>query len=680
MNRSTDPLLQPFGLKHLTLRNRIISTSHEPAYSEDGLPKLRYQLYHEEKAKGGIAMTMFGGSTLVDRDSPPAFGNLYAGNDEIVPYFKQLAARVHRHGAAAMCQITHLGRRTSPYVEDWLPTVAASCVREPAHRSFPKVLEHEDMLRIAKAYGAAARRCVDAGLDGIEIEGYGHLLDGFWSPLTNRRTDQYGGSLDNRVRFTLEVIDEIRNQTGSDYIVGIRMVIDEDRADGLQYDEGMKIAAILTDTGKIDFINVIKGHVDTDEGLSHVIPNMGTPAAPHLEFTAAVRSALQLPVIHAARISDPATARHAVASGCVDLVGMTRAHMADPHIVRKIKAGLEDQIQPCVGAGYCIDRIYMGGEALCIHNPSTGREASIPHLVAPAKNSKRIVVVGAGPAGLEAARVCAERGHEVLLLEAADQPGGQITIAGKVKRRRELMGIVDWRYAQIQRLAVESRLNCFAETANVTAENPDVVIVATGGYPNLSFLNSGEQHVTSTWDILTGMSAPRSDVIVYDDNGQHQGVSCAEFLALSGCAVRLVTPDRNIAQEVGGTNYPIYLKTFYEHKVEMIVNQRLTDVRVQNGHLQGEFLNEFDRSVTSRSATQIVVEHGTLPNDQIYFDLKPDSTNHGVIQLDSLIHRTAQNAVLNPNGKYQLFRVGDAVASRNIHAAIYDANRLCQAI
>ena len=678
MRTSKDPLLQPFTLKHLELKNRIISTSHEPAYSEDMLPKLRYQLYHEEKAKGGIGLTMFGGSTLVDRDSPPAFGNLFAGTDEIVPYFQELSNRVHRHGAALMCQITHLGRRTSPYVEDWLPTVAASCVREPAHRAFPKEMEREDMIRIAKAYGAAARRCMEGGLDGVEIEGYGHLLDGFWSPLTNRRTDEYGGSLENRLRFTREVLDEIRNQVGSDYIVGLRMVIDEDLPGGIEFDEGMTIAKILTDTGQLDFINVIKGHVDTDEGLSHVIPNMGTPSGPHLEFTAAVRSELKLPIFHAARIADVATARHAVGSGCVDLIGMTRAHMADPHIVRKIENGQEDQIRPCVGAGYCIDRIYVGSEALCIHNPSTGREETAPHIVSPSKNSKRAVVVGAGPGGLEAARVLAERGHDVVLFEAGDQPGGQINIAAKVERRREILGIVDWRYAQLQRLSVEMRFNTFAEANDVIQENPDIVIIATGGLPNLSFLDSGSEYATTTWDVLTGITAVDSEVLVYDDNGQHQGISCAEYIALKGASVKIVTPDRSVAQEVGGTNYPIYLKLFYQHNVDMLPNKRLIRIHRKNGTLTGEFYNEYDRSTTTISAPQIVVEHGTLPNDELYFDLKPGSKNQGTIDIDALVAEKPQKHVPNPDGTYQLFRVGDAVASRNIHSAIYDSLRLCQ--
>ena len=678
MSKHKDPLLQPFKLKHLELRNRIISTSHEPAYSEDMLPRRRYQLYHEEKARGGIGMTMFGGSTLVDRDSPPAFGNLYAGTDDIVPCFKELAKRVHHHGAALMCQITHLGRRTSPYVEDWLPTVAASCVREPAHRAFPKEMEREDMTRIAKAYGSAARRCLEGQIDGVEIEGYGHLLDGFWSPLTNRRTDEYGGNLENRLRFTREVLDEIRNQVGHDYIVGIRMVVDEDLDGGIGFEEGMQIAKILTDSGQLDFINVIRGHVDTDEGLSHVIPNMGTPSGPHLEFTSAVRSELKLPIMHAARIADVATARHAVGSGCVDLIGMTRAHMADPHIVKKIEDGKEDQIRPCVGAGYCIDRIYTGDEALCIHNPSTGREETAPHVVTPARKTRKVVVVGAGPAGLEAGRVSAERGHDVVLFEAGDQPGGQISIAGRVERRREILGIVDWRYAQLQRLSVDMRFNTYAEAADIENEQPDVVIIATGGLPNVSFLRTGAEYATTTWDVLSGSASIKSDVLVYDDNGQHQGISCAEFILHKGSSVTVVTPDRSVAQEVGGTNYPVYLKLFYQHGVKMLPNRRLLGIERMNGMLGGLFFNEYDRSTTTIEASQIVVEHGTLPNDELYFELKDRSINHGTIDIESLVAEKPQTKAPNPDGSYQLFRVGDAVASRNIHAAIYDSLRLCQ--
>jgi 2,4-dienoyl-CoA reductase-like NADH-dependent reductase (Old Yellow Enzyme family) len=215
----TDPLLAPFQLKNLRLRNRIVSTSHEPAYAEDGLPKLRYQLYHEEKARGGIALTMIGGSANVALDSPSTFGQLYVGDDAIIPYFQQLADRVHAHGAAVMSQITHMGRRTRWDSGDWLPIVSPSPLREPAHRSFPKELEEFDIRRIVRAYGAAARRCRDGGLDGVEVSAHaGHLIDQFWSPRMNRRTDRYGGSFDNRLRFAFEVLAEVRGSVGDDLV------------------------------------------------------------------------------------------------------------------------------------------------------------------------------------------------------------------------------------------------------------------------------------------------------------------------------------------------------------------------------------------------------------------------------------------------------------------------------
>jgi 2,4-dienoyl-CoA reductase-like NADH-dependent reductase (Old Yellow Enzyme family) len=372
-----DPLLQPFQLKHLRLKNRIISTSHEPSYAEDAKPKLRYQLYHEEKAKGGIALTMFGGSSNVAVDSPAAFGQIYVGDDDIIPYFQQMAERIQPYGTAVMCQITHMGRRTFWNTEHWLPTIAPSTVREPAHRSFPKAMEISDIKRVVKAYGAAARRCQQGRLDGVEIEAYGHLLDSFWTPLVNRRTDQYGGSLENRMRFSLEVLEEIRKQVGDEFIVGIRMSGDEVAEGGLSHQDCLQIARTLVGTGMLDFVSIIKGYIATDEALSHVIPNMGTPSAPHLNLAAAIKAEIDLPVFHGARIADVATARHAISQGLIDMVGMTRAHLADPHIVAKVERGEDDQIRPCVGAGYCIDRIYGEGEALCVHNPATGREETI---------------------------------------------------------------------------------------------------------------------------------------------------------------------------------------------------------------------------------------------------------------------------------------------------------------
>ena len=482
MSAAADPLLQPYRLKHLTLRNRVMSTAHEPFYSEDGLPKDRYRLYHVEKAKGGIALTMTAGSAIVAPDSPPAFGNLHAYRDEIVPWLKRLTDDVKSHGAAIMIQLTHLGRRTGWNRGDWLPVLAPSLVREPAHRAFPKAAEDWDIERIVTQYADAAERMQAGGMDGIEFEAYGHLLDQFWSPATNRREDEYGGSLDNRLRFSLRVLAAVRQRVGPDFIVGMRLAADEDWDQGFSKSEGLEICRRLVATGHIDFLNVIRGHIDSDAALSRVIPIHGMRSAPHLDFTGEIRAATRFPVFHAARIADVATARHAIREGKLDMVGMTRAHIADPHIVTKVKAGREHTIRPCVGATYCLDRIYEGGEALCIHNAATGREATMPHVIArSAGKPRRVVVVGAGPAGLEAARVSAERGHGVVVLEALSQAGGQVRLLSLSPRRRELIGIVDWRLAELERLGVAVRYDTLAESAESGFQIPASRLTATPG-------------------------------------------------------------------------------------------------------------------------------------------------------------------------------------------------------
>ena len=678
MKNESDPLLQSFKLKHLTLKNRVMSTSHEPAYSEDGLPKERYQRYHEEKAKGGIGLTMFGGGTLVAPDTPAAYGNLYAGDDQIVPHFRELARRVHAHGAATMCQITHLGRRTSNYAGNWLPVIAPSAVREPAHRAFPKAMEDWDIKRIVSAYGAAAARCREGDLDGIEVFANGHLLDSFWTPAVNRRTDAYGGSLENRMRFSIEVLEEIRRQVGDDYIVGIRMMFDETLDGGLQFDEGMQIGETLANSGMIDFFNINRGHCATSVGLANLIPNMGTPQAPHLKFAGEVRRHFDLPVMHAARINDVATARYAIKEGLLDLVSMTRAHMADPHIVAKIMRGEEDQIRPCVGMGYCIDRIYGEGEALCAHNPATGREVSLPHIITKSSEpSQRVVVVGAGPAGLEAARVCASRGHDVTLLEASNTHGGQVNLAAKVQRRKEILGITDWLYDQCQRLGVQTRFNCLAEQKNVIDLSPDVVLIATGGLPHAGYLNEGVDLAISSWDILSGTVPIAKNVLFFDDNGQHAGASCAEFLAQSECTLEYLSPEMMIAPDIGGTNHPAYLKSLYGNDVTITLNQRLTGITREDDGFNATIYNEYTDQSTQRRVDQVVSDNGTLPADDLYFDLKSGSTNLGEVDQPALLAGVSQNQVNNPDGAYQLFRVGDSITSRNIHAAIYDALRLC---
>ncbi len=672
-----DPLLQPYRLRHLTLKNRLMISSHEPAYPEDGMPKDRYRAYHEERAKGGVALTMTAGSAVVSRDSPPAFNNILAYKDEVVPWMRRLTDACHEHGCAVMIQLTHLGRRSTWHTGDWLPSVSAAHIREPAHRAFAKQAEDWDIGRIVGDYADAAERMREAGLDGIEIEAYGHLLDQFWSPLTNRMEAPYGGSLDDRLRVSMDVLAAIRARVGPEFIVGIRFTADEAQDGGISPEDGLEIGRRLRDSGYVDFLNVIRGRVHTDPALTEVIPVQGMKSAPHLDFAGAIRAETGMPTFHAARIPDVATARHAIAAGLLDMVGMTRAHIAEPHIVKKIMEGREDAIRPCVGATYCLDRIYQGGEALCIHNAATGRELKIPQIIPPSARTRRTVIVGAGPGGLEAARVAAERGHTVTVFEAAPHPGGQVRLAAQSPRRREMIGIVDWRIERCTEMGVDFRFSTLADVDDVLAGKPEAVVIATGGYPDTDILQEGGDLVISAWDILSGDVKPGQDVLIYDDAGDHPALQAAEVIAATGAQVEIMTRDRSFSPEVMGMNLVPYLRALQGGRTRFTVTYRLRRVHRAGNRLQAVIGTDYSDMTETREFDQIVVNHGTVPMDDLYHALRPLARNRGEVS-----HAALVAAEGNPfpqhdaDAPFDLYRIGDAVSARNTHAAIYDALRI----
>ncbi len=674
---SCDPLLMPFQLKHLELRNRIMSTSHACGLEQGGMPAERYQAYYEEKARGGIGLAMFGGSSNVAIDSPSVFQQLNVGVDEVIPHLERLSNRVHAHGAALMCQITHLGRRGESNKGAFLPTIAPSVVRETLHRSIPKEMEADDFKRVTAAFAAAARRCQVGGLDGIETLSGGHLIGQFLSPVTNQRIDQYGGSLENRCRFGLEVFEAIRKAVGDDFIVGFRFVVDEGHAAGLGFEECLAIAKIFQASGTVDFFNAIYGRMDTQIGLAvDNMPGMASPIGPWLTRAGAFREAVSLPVFHAARITDIATARHAVREGLLDLVGMTRAHIADPYLVAKLAAGEEERIRPCVGATHCMSEL----RPTCLHNPATGHEAVLNQVIRPAEVKRRVVIVGAGPAGLEAARVCGERGHSVVLFEAADRAGGQVLLAAEAAWRGDIIGIVDWRIAECQRLGVDMRLNTLADDNDVVAASPDLVIVATGGVPNLEWL-PGHEHVTSTWDILAGTIPVGDDVVVVDGTGRHAALSATDVCARKGANVQLVTIDETLAAEQAYAERVIWRRWVRQRDLPVRFEEQLCEVRSDGNRLTAVLQNELTGELSEVSGDQVVFDYGTTPAAEVYFSLSDRAVNGGVTDLEKLVRgeqqMTAGDARKAGHG-FELHRIGDAVSSRNIHSAVLDALRLCQ--
>ncbi|MCP4224595.1 MAG: FAD-dependent oxidoreductase [Actinomycetia bacterium] len=673
-----DPLLEPFLLGNVRLRNRIFSSSHAPGYNTDGTPSERYVAYHEEKAKGGIGLTMIGGSSNVSPDSPSLWGQLDFGSDAIIDPLGDMTERIRQHETAVMCQITHMGRRNVSNEGDWLPTIAPSPVREPMHRGWPKQMEHSDIRRVVADFGAAAKRARAGGLDGIELCATSHLIDQFWTPLVNRRTDEYGGSIENRLRFTFEVLESIREAIGTDIVVGLRMIGDEDEIGGLSRQESAEIAQRLARSGLLDFVNITSSSLATEEGLSKAIPPSGTPLMPFVSLAASIKAAVDIPVLHATRITDVASARHAISSGLIDLAGMTRAHIADPHIVAKLERGDEDRIRICVGASYCINRLHQGLESVCIQNPATGRETLIPQLVSRSSGPpKKAVIVGAGPAGLEAARVLGERGHRVVLFEAQDRVGGQVVLAARASERQaELAGIIGWLEQEAVHAGADVQLSTLVDQADIARQQPDVVIIATGGLPDTSFLESGEELVHSTWDVLAGNAIVAGKVLIYDDHGAEQAPSVAEYLSGRGVSdIELITPDRLVAQDLAATTGPAYLEMLYESNVAMTPDHRVVSVKRDGSMLEATLRNVHTRRECWRIVDTVVVEHGVVPNDELYRDLREASSNGGTIDIAALTSGEPQPV---PSDGFALYRIGDAVASRGIAAAIYEARRLCQ--
>lgn len=672
---SGDPLLQPLTIRNRTFRNRIMSTSHACGLEEGGMPKERYQRYHEEKAKGGIGLSMFGGSSNVDLDSPNIFRQLNVGTDEIIPHLQSFSERMHAHGAALMCQISHLGRRADPYAGDWLPTIGPSPVRETLHRSIPKEMDEHDIARVVRAYAEAARRCKEGGLDGIETLAGGHLIGQFLSPLTNRRSDRFGGTLENRCRFALMVHEAIRKAVGDYFLVGMRFVVDEGPDGALGFDECVEIALLLKNEGAIDFFNALYGTMDTTRALAEeTMPGMGSPIAPWVEPVGAFRREVGLPVFHAARIADIASARFAVSEGKLDMAGMTRAQIADPYIVQKLMTGRENEIRPCVGATHCQSPYRPS----CLHNPATGREMSLSHVIRKAEGpARKVVVVGGGPAGLEAARVSAERGHHIELYEAAADVGGQILVGATGSWRRDLMGIVEWRVAELERLGVAIHTNSYMEGPDIEALDPDVVILATGGLPQID-LAEGADLCISTWDVLTGQVPIAGDVLVYDGTGRHPAPLAAERAREAGAEVSYVAIDATIAEELTYAERLRWKKRFLKLGVQPLGEHRLLAVSRNNNRLQATLVNEISLERVTVEADQVIVEQGSVPMDEVYKEARKRSCNDGVTDLRALVEVKSQPKAREHG--FELHRIGDAVSSRNIHAAMLDALRVCSAL
>ncbi len=634
----------------LVLKNRIFSTAHAEAMAEDGKPGARLRAYHEAKARGGAALTMIGGSTSVHPSSPASAWNMIANHDDsIVAGYRAIAEAVHRHDCLVMSQLTHLGRRAQSDSEDWHVLLAPSQIPEKVHREVPHELEPEQIAMLVRAFGDAARRCRDGGLDGVELSfAHNHLADQFWSPLFNRRTDEYGGSLDNRMRFAFEVLGEIRRQAGRDYVVGARISGDELTDGGLDASDMAEIARRLAASGLVDFLSIIGGAAHTQILQAGSVPDMSYPRGVYAPLAAAIKAAVPgLPILHATRIVDPVHAEQFLADRMIDVVGMTRALIADPDMPNKAREGRLDDIRQCVGANEgCIDRIYQGKPVTCVQNPGAGREAELGQ-IRRAPTSRRIVVVGAGVAGLEAARMAAERGHRVVLFERADDVGGQVLLAALAPARAEYGGIARFLARQVEKLGVERQLGVEATPEMVMAERPDAVVVATGSHPYRPSLPGLDgKHVVVDRDVLLGRTEVGEQVVVVDDVHTQQGLSTANFLLERGRRVEVISRVFYPGQDVGATSIvPLYRRLF---ALGAVLTPHTDLVAVEGSTVV--VANVYSGAVRRiEGVDTVVLSMGSRSTDSLYRALKG---------------RVAE-----------LHAVGDCVAPRGIHNAILEGAR-----
>ena len=643
MTASFKLLFSPLKLRQCEIRNRILSTGHQTYLAKGGLPSDEMAAYHEARARGGAGLIILEAARFHKTalsDSP----ELVVASDDCIVGYRKIADAVHQHGAKVFGQLSHSGR-LSRRMRGGLRDVAyaPSAVPDNRFHTMPREMPVELIEELVEACGKAAGRFAAAGLDGIElVASHGLLFAQFLNPTTNLRTDRYGGSRENRMRFLLECLAAVRRTIGEDLVVGMRISAEEIEPDGLEAQEVIAICRELAQRKAVDYVNVTTGSMAGLGGSIHVVPPMEVKPGYVAPQAGTLREAVGLPVFVAGRINQPQIAEQVLASGLADMCGMTRAMISDPDMPNKAREGLLDDIRACIACNQaCIGHYHMGYPVSCIQNPVTGRELTLGKL-SPAPHRKRVIVAGGGPAGMKAAVAAAERGHEVILCEADARLGGQALLAQLLPERAEFGGLITNLEHEIRKSRIEVRLNTTVDAELVAQVGAEAVIIATGAKPYrapIEGLESG--HVVEAWDVLMAKANPGSRVLVADWRCDWIGMGLAEKLARDGRHVRLAVNGLH-----AGQNLQMYLRDSWAARlhnlgVEIIPYARLFGVDGDTAYLIHIVSG---KPIICEEVDTVVTAFGHTPETQLERDLANlDMPVH--LAGDCLSPRSAEEAV-----------------------------------
>jgi len=643
-------LLSPLKIGQTVVPNRVCFSAHLTNFSEEEKISDRHIFYYVERARGGCGLIITEEMTVHPSDL--AYRKLVdAFRPEVIPGYKKLTKAIHEYETKIFAQLNHNGIQGDGTLSR-LPIWGPSTASDPLFRELAKEMEIEEIQECVDFFARSALYAREGGFDGIELQlGHSSLIRQFLSPLTNLRTDGYGGSFENRLRFALEVIGAVRKAVGQDFTLGVRLNADEMHPQGgLTLEDSKRIATSLEAIRQLDFIDLSLG---TFYNLYLVEGSMHTPLAYTVPLAASIRSVVSLPVFACNRINDPHLAEKILADGHADMIGMVRAQICDPEFVNKTREGKTEDIRYCIACNQgCIGRVGIANRRVgCVQNPAVGEERDLGiGTLKSAEKRKKVVIIGAGPAGLETARVATVRGHRVIVYEKQAEVGGQNLIARKGTGRQEIEGVIRWLLSQVEKLKVEMRLGTEVTPEMVFAEAPDAVVVATGSVPKDNPFPGSYSfpQVCHVEHILKGEVEAGQKVVLIDMDGHHKATSTAELLADMGKTVHILTPSLFIGGKLGPLQ-DLFLMRQRLMKKGVTFTPDIAVLEIQGTTIKG--LNVYSNALIDfEGYDTVVLATGNRVDDSLYFALK------GNVK--------------------ELYRIGDCVAPRKIDMAILEGNKV----